>query len=83
MWNIHLLNFFSLIFFYFKVARILGINNRVVKNQIMTLLWDSMEEVLMGVVPHLGRTIDLLIGSGVLGQEQVHKIIEIYPLIFF
>lgn len=37
----------------------------------MTLLWDNMEEVLMGVVPHLGRTIDLLITSGVLGQEQV------------
>lgn len=40
----------------------------------MTLLWDSMEEVLMGVVPHLGRTIDLLISSGVLGQEQVGAI---------
>ncbi|KAL0281131.1 UNVERIFIED_CONTAM: hypothetical protein PYX00_002216 [Menopon gallinae] len=53
-----------------EVARILGSNNRIVKNQVMTLLWDNMEEVLMGVVPHLGRTIDLLITSGVLGQEQ-------------
>ncbi|KAK6645033.1 hypothetical protein RUM43_001309 [Polyplax serrata] len=53
-----------------EVARILGKNNRVVKNQVMTLLWDSMEEVLMGIVPNLGKTIEHLISSGVLGHEQ-------------
>ena len=37
----------------------------------MTLLWDNMEEVLMGIIPNLGKTIEHLIASGVLGQEQV------------
>ncbi|XP_063920691.1 serine/threonine-protein phosphatase 4 regulatory subunit 4-like isoform X2 [Zophobas morio] len=53
----------------FQVAKILGPQSKVIKDDIIKLLRDDAEEVLQMLVPDVGPTLELLCTHGVLSRE--------------
>ncbi|XP_064215924.1 serine/threonine-protein phosphatase 4 regulatory subunit 4 isoform X2 [Tribolium castaneum] len=51
------------------IAKILGPQCKIIKDDLIKLLRDDAEEVLQQLVPHVGPTLELLCANGVLSRE--------------
>ncbi|XP_076653835.1 serine/threonine-protein phosphatase 4 regulatory subunit 4 isoform X2 [Halictus rubicundus] len=54
-----------------EVAKVLGPKNGRIKSDLIRLLKDDTEEVLQGLVPHIGMTLDCLAESQTIGVDRV------------
>jgi len=75
------------------VTKILGPKSTRVKGNLIKLLKDDSEEVLQGLIPHIGLTLECLMESQAIGTDKmviqfyymVHNSIELssYDLVLF
>ena len=54
-----------------QVAKVLGPKSGHIKTDIIKLLKDNNEEVLQGLVPHIGLTLDCLAESQIIGVDKM------------
>ncbi|RZC35879.1 serine/threonine-protein phosphatase 4 regulatory subunit 4-like, partial [Asbolus verrucosus] len=52
-----------------EIAKILGPQCKIIKDDVVKLLRDDAEEVLQMLVPHVGMTLELFCANGVLSRE--------------
>lgn len=64
------------------MAKILGPRSGRIKTDLVKLLKDDSEEVLQGLVPHLGVTLDCLAESQIIGVDRVVRAFLSFHLLF-
>lgn len=54
-----------------QVAKVLGPKSGRIKTDLIKLLKDNSEEVLQGLIPHIGLTLDCLAESQIIGVDKM------------
>lgn len=60
------------------MAKILGLKSARIKGNLIKLLKDDSEEVLQGLIPHIGLTLECLAESQTIGTDKM--VIRLYRM---